>query len=615
MESSEHASKGLEEGVLLTNDNFNGSKDLKHDDDGGLKKNSGDEIERESWGAKMDYMLSMIGYCVGLGNVWRFPYLCYANGGGAFLIPYLLMLTLAGIPLFYMESAMGQYASLGSISVWKALPIIKGVGYAMVTISTLVAIYYNMIIAWSLYFLFASFSSVLPWHHCGHWWNTPECMESSAVANRTNTTANFSRISPSEEYFHNRVLKYTDSIDDTGAISWELALCLLLSWIIVFFCLIKGVKSSGKVVYFTATFPYVVLIILLIRGLLLPGARDGIIYYIKPDFTKLLTSQIWYDGASQVFYSLGVAWGGILTMASYNKFNNNCYRDAIIVPLCNSGTSIFAGFVIFSYIGYMAHELKVDVGKVVAKGPGLAFIAYPEALTLMPISPLWAFLFFFMLLTLGLDSEFVTIETVITALSDEYPALLRRYKVAVLLVACIVMFLLGLPFCTQAGIYWVTLMDTYSAGFTLLIASFIMAIGISYVYGVRRLSANIKEMVGFEPNWYFKACWMVISPLMVLFIFIVSLVEYQPPTYDGNTYPAWAAGLGLAMAFTSIIMIPLFGILAVFRQEGTLIEKVRAACRPEPDWGPAHVRAQLDEKEAINQSQKLAVDRIPLQNP
>ncbi|XP_078602417.1 sodium- and chloride-dependent glycine transporter 1-like isoform X2 [Branchiostoma floridae x Branchiostoma japonicum] len=614
MESHQDGSKGLEEGVLLANDSFISPKE-SHDADGGPPKDSGDEAERETWGAKLDYTLSMIGYCVGLGNVWRFPYLCYANGGGVFLIPYLLMLTLAGIPLFYMESALGQYASLGSISVWKALPILKGVGYAMVTISTLVAIYYNMIIAWALYYLFASLTSVLPWHHCGHWWNTPACMESAEVANRTNITANFSRASPSEEYFHNRVLKYSDSLDDTGTISWELTLCLLLSWIIVFFCLIKGVKSAGKVVYFTATFPYIVLTILLIRGLLLPGAVDGIIYYIKPDFRKLLTAQIWYDGASQVFYSLGVAWGGILTMASYNKFHNNCHRDAIIVPLANSGTSIFAGFVIFSYIGYMSHELKMDVGEVVAKGPGLAFIAYPEALTLMPISPLWAVLFFLMLVTLGLDSEFVTIETVITALSDEYQGLFRKYKVAVLLATCIVMFLLGLPFCTQAGIYWVTLMDTYSAGFTLLVASFLMAIGISYVYGVRRLSANIKEMVGFEPNWYFKACWMVISPLMVLFIFIVSLAQYAAPTYDGRTYPAWGAALGLAIAFASIVMIPLFGIIAVFKQEGTLIERVRAACRPEPDWGPAHCRTQPGEKDSLNQSEKRAVDRIPLQSP
>ncbi|XP_023802737.1 sodium- and chloride-dependent neutral and basic amino acid transporter B(0+)-like isoform X3 [Cyanistes caeruleus] len=130
---------------------------------------SDENSERGNWSSKSDYLLSMVGYAVGLGNVWRFPYLTYQNGGGAFLIPYTLMLALAGLPLFFMECSLGQFASLGPVSIWRILPLFQGVGITMVMISTFVTIYYNVIIAYSLYYLFASFQKVLPWSDCFSW--------------------------------------------------------------------------------------------------------------------------------------------------------------------------------------------------------------------------------------------------------------------------------------------------------------------------------------------------------------------------------------------------------------------------------------------------------------
>lgn len=136
--------------------------------------------------------------------------------------------------------------------------------------------------------------------------------------------------------------------DDTtwtnyGGLRWQLVLCLLGAWIIVCLCLIKGVQSSGKVVYFTALFPYLVLVILLIRGVLLPGAYNGIIFYTNPKLENLLNIGVWSDAATQIFYSLGPSFGGLITLASYNKFNNNCHRDAVLIALANCSTSVFAG--------------------------------------------------------------------------------------------------------------------------------------------------------------------------------------------------------------------------------------------------------------------------------
>uniref|UniRef100_T1J7F0 Transporter n=1 Tax=Strigamia maritima TaxID=126957 RepID=T1J7F0_STRMM len=306
--------------------------------------------ERDHWGSKVEFLLSCLSYAIGLGNVWRFPYLVYRNGGGAFLIPYFVMLTTAGIPLFFLELAFGQYASEGPITIWKISPLFQGLGYAMFLVSALVGIYYNMIIGWTWYYLFNSFTEILPWSSCDNDWNTNACRRFEATnctaptgflllngtcINRGNKTDKEWRTfklnsikpkMPTDEYFHNYMLSISSGIDDIGEVKLELALCLLLAWVVCYIALLKGVKSFGKAVYFTAFFPYIVLIILLIRAATLPGYMDGILYYVTPQWDKLLTAQIWGDATVQIFFSLAPCWGGLITLASYNTFHNNCFR-------------------------------------------------------------------------------------------------------------------------------------------------------------------------------------------------------------------------------------------------------------------------------------------------
>ncbi|CAJ0940796.1 unnamed protein product [Ranitomeya imitator] len=214
---------------------------------------------------------------------------------------------------------------------------------------------------------------------------------------------------------------------------------------------------------------------------------------------------VWGDAASQIFYSLGCAWGGLITMASYNKFHNNCYRDSIIISITNCATSVYAGFVIFSILGFMANHLGVDVSKVADHGPGLAFVAYPEALTLLPISPLWSILFFFMLILLGLGTQFCLLETLVTAIVDEIGNnWIIRWKTVVTLGVAVVGFLLGIPLTTQAGIYWLLLMDNYAASFSLVIISCIMCVTIMYIYGFKvQLSAYLDILANSVPSPFF----------------------------------------------------------------------------------------------------------------
>ncbi|XP_071786405.1 sodium- and chloride-dependent glycine transporter 1-like isoform X2 [Asterias amurensis] len=550
-----------------------------------------EEIARGNWGHKFDFMLSCIGFAVGLGNVWRFPYLCYINGGGAFLVPYCIMLLIAGLPMFVMELGFGQFASRGCITIWTISPVFKGLGYAMCIITALVAIYYNVVISYTLFYLFASFTTVLPWSDCNRSWNTANCVVLSG--NDTNGTVYLNTSTrPALEFWDNYVLDRSEGLEDMGPIRWQMALCLLLAWTVVFLCIVKGVKSSGKVVYFTATFPYIVLCILLVRGATLPGSLQGVIFYIKPEFDKLLSAKVWKDAAVQIFYSLGPAWGGLHTLASYNKFDNNFKRDGIIIAFTNCGTSVFAGFAIFSVIGFMAHDSGLPIETVADSGPGLAFVAYPEALARMPAAPLWSILFFFMLFTLGLDSQFVMTETLITAVTDElkgYFKNIAKWKTLITLTVCVTFFLLGLPMTTRGGIYLLTLMDNYSAGFSLLLIAMLECLVISYAYGINRFDKDMKTMVRSGLELYWKICLMFLAPLVLGFIFVFFCLTYANLTYGAYTYPEFGEALGWLMVVAAIVPVPVYALFFYIKHGygNTALEYLKSGIEPAEEWGPA----------------------------
>ncbi|ELU04100.1 hypothetical protein CAPTEDRAFT_93564 [Capitella teleta] len=584
-----------------------------------------ENTERGNWSGKLDFILSSIGLAVGLGNVWRFPYLCYENGGGAFLIPYTIMLAFAGLPLLYFELALGQFASEGPLSIWKISPMFKGVGYAMLIVTSLCSIYYNVIIAYVIFYFFASLTSELPWKDCSHTWNSasctsfgeiffslqilqviwipinancPECrdmyMHSVTENEYTVMASNVSKLkSSAEDYWERYVLDLSPSIEQPGNIRWSLALCLLLGWVIVFLCLIKGIKSTGKVVYFTALFPYFVLFILLIRGATLPGSMRGIKYYIIPDFDKLGSAQVWGRAAIQIFYSLGPAWGSMLTMSSYNRFHNNCYRDAIIIAVVNCGTSILAGFVIFSVLGFMSTEYNIPVDKVTDSGPGLAFVAYPAGLSMMPGAPFWSAVFFFMLFTLGLDSQFAFIECIVSAFSDEYPRKLRPHKILFTLCVCVLFFLLGLPQVTQGGIYWMKLLDWYAVGFSLLVIGLFEICVVMYVYGYGRFSNDVQSMIGFPPNWYWLICWVGITPLSIVAIIVFYAILQEPITYNDQKYPAWASTLGWLTVALALMWIPLWAVFKAWLCNPSVFAEM---LNPTSDWGPALEQHRLHRK-------------------
>ncbi|XP_068195985.1 sodium- and chloride-dependent GABA transporter 3-like [Antennarius striatus] len=316
-----------------------------------------------------------------------------------------------------------------------------------------------------------------------------------------------------------RMLGMSGGIEELGSVRWELALCLLVCWVICYFSIWKGVRSSGKVAYFTATFPYVMLLILLIRGLTLPGASEGIYYYLYPDINHLADLEVWIEAGTQICFSYSLAGGTLVVLSSYNDYNNNCYKDCFWLCLLNSGTSFVAGFVVFSVLGFMAHKQGVPVNTVTKSGPGLAFIAYPQATALMPLPQFWSVCFFLMLILLAIDSHFVAMESFISTVSDLFPKLFRapvNHEIFVL-ISCITTFLLQLTLVTEGGIFIFQLTEFY--GCTSLCQKIIIiseCIVLGWMFGANRLSNIIEDMTGQRPSLFFKLCWKYIIPPLSL---------------------------------------------------------------------------------------------------
>ncbi|XP_016897641.1 sodium- and chloride-dependent betaine transporter-like isoform X2 [Cynoglossus semilaevis] len=480
---------------------------------------------------------------------------------------------------------MGQYTQEGFVTCWKKLcPLAQGIGYGHAVIK-LYDFIFVMIQVWSLVYLGFSFSSQLPWANCDNTWNTVNCISLPSTNSTANLTAMWNRTtSASTEFWERRVLGLSGGIDQLGSVRWDLSLSLLVSWVCCYFCIWKGIKSSGKVAYVTATFPYLMLLVLLIRGLTLPGAWDGISFYLYPDFNRLANFEVWIEAGSQIIFSNSLASGTLLVLGSFNKHRNNCYRDCFWLCLLNSGTSFFAGFVVFSVLGFMAHKQGVTVDNVADSGPGLAFIVYPEATAMMPLPQFWSVCFFLMLFFLSIDTHFVTVKCFIASVTDVFPEHLRGPKRSELfvLVVCSLFFLLHLLLVTEGGLYIFQLVDYY--GCTRVCHYFMVlseSLALAWCFGCDRIVNIIEDMTGHRPSIFFSVCWKYIISMLALTSLILYLVDYTQLKFNKwYVYPDWAHTVGLMMTLSSVLMVPLWAVGQMCVTPGTLVQRWKTLCRP-----------------------------------
>ncbi|XP_049821386.1 sodium- and chloride-dependent glycine transporter 1-like isoform X3 [Aethina tumida] len=398
------------------------------------------------------------------------------------------------------------------------------------------------------------------------------------VVNRTLATA---------EYFRDYVLGIGEADwYNFGTIRWELLGCLLLSWVIGYLCVVRGVKTSGKAVYFTALFPYVILTALVVQGCMLDGAVDGILVYLTPKWEMLLEVDVWAQAASQTFYSFGIGCGSLITLASYNNFNNNCLKDVMIVSAANAFTSVYAGFAIFGMLGFLAHQMGVPVEEVASDGPGLAFVAYPEAILRLPASTFWSIAFFFMLFILGLGSQFAGVEAISCLVMDKWPKS-RHYQVYLTLSICVVCFLLAIPMCFSGGVYIFTLLEWNTASWAIFLIGFAEVVAVSWCYGCTLFLDNMTEMdmkMSKPTWWYWWICWVIITPLSLLGVFIFQMANFTRTYYENYVFPLWADSLGWLIGLSTLAPLFIMAGYLWWRGEYSGIEWFRPSGWKPQNW-------------------------------
>lgn len=477
----------------------------------------------------------------------------------------------------YMELAIGQYHRLGYISIWeKVYPPLKGIGYAMLVINFYILSYYNTIIAWSVYYFFVSFRTVVPWAYCKNSWNTENCysLHDPSVSNVTHNQT----CSAADEYFERRLLKshLSPDINNLGSLQWELVGCSFIVFLLIYLSIFKGVKTAGKAIWFTALAPYVILVILLLRSLTLDGIFIGLKYYIAPSFARLTEYSVWQAAAVQIFFSLGPGFGVLLSYASFSDTHDNVSSTALIASLVNCCTSFLYGVVVFAGLGYLSHRLHTDVSQLTGSNTGLVFVVYPEILASIRAAPLFSVLFFLMVFTLGLDSVFAGAESVYTAISDEFPIFARRPRLSRALVI-LIPFLASMPTLTYGGKYIINFMDFFGTSPSIMFVVLCELIATIWLYGIDKFSDNVEAMTGRRPNAYWRITCRYIAPLILLILYIFSFVQFDSKEFSSFGDPKTVKRVsiaGWAMSTISTLPIPLYAIWWYFyrRQKDSTTE-------------------------------------------
>ncbi|CAH0564756.1 unnamed protein product [Brassicogethes aeneus] len=547
---------------------------------------------RQTWGNSVEFLMSCIAMNVGLGNIWRFPFVAYENGGGAFLIPYIMVLLVLGRPMYYLEMCLGQFSSRGNVKMFESLaPILKGVGYGQLIGTICVATYYCSLMGISLFYLVNSFTSDLPWSECNPAWNhstggylgTYQCVPSNQDSSVTGNLT----MSSAELYFRIDVLKETTTITEgIGVPDWQLTLCLLGAWMLTLGVSAKGIQSSGKASYFLAIFPFVILFALLIRAVTLEGAGEGILYFITPQWDKLKDANVWYNAVTQCFFSLNIGFGSVTMYSSYNSFRHNVFRDAMVVTTLDTCTSLLAGTIIFGILGNLAFKMNLHVKDVIKSGgTGLAFISYPEAIARFDAVPwLFAILFFGMLLILGIGSLVAMQGCFFTVIMDSYPHL-KIWHVSS--ATAVFGFLIGLFYVTPGGQYIFTMVDFFGGTFIFYVLTIIEVVSVIWWYGLNNICLDIEFMLKRRPGPYWRICWAIVIPVALIFVFVYFLVTLEELKYEEKSYPHYIIVWGWVLLGFGILQPVVWMIIEFIKNKKTksCSESVKELIEHK-GWGP-----------------------------
>ncbi|MFC3022908.1 sodium-dependent transporter [Vibrio zhugei] len=477
-------------------------------------------MKREQWGSRTGFILAAVGSAVGLGNIWRFPYMAYENGGGAFFIPYLFAMLTAGIPFMILEFSMGQ-RHRGSAP--KTLSIIhkkfEWLGWFQVGVAAVIAIYYVAVIGWAISYFGLSFTQG---------WGAD-----------TNT------------YFFSDYLKLGDnSPTNLGSIQWGIALAMTIAWGITYAAVAGGVKSGiERASKIMMPILFLMVIGLIARMITLPGALEGVTYLFKPDFSKIWDLQVWAAAYGQIFFTLSIGFAIMLAYSSYLPEKSDISNNAFITVLLNCGFSILAGIMIFSVLGYMASAQGKGITDVVSSGVGLAFVTIPEAINLLPIPYILGPLFFFALVIAGLSSHISLVEAVTSSIIDKLGCSRRKAANCVVGIG----FVISMAYATNGGLLLLDLVDHFANNIGILASCLVELVLMAWLMKISHSRDYANKQSDFHIAVWFDICLKFISPAMLIIILTDKVDTLVTDGYGGYNLTLGWVMIGLLLVAGIII--------------------------------------------------------------
>ncbi len=493
--------------------------------------------QRGLWKSNWGFLLAAIGSAIGLGNIWRFSYICHKNGGGTFLVPYIIALLATGIPVMILEFAIGhKMRTSAPHSMHNVHPKWEWLGWWPVMFVMFgINLFYTVVIAWCGLYMLYSLRGALP--RTGFPWGAD-----------------------TQTFFNETFLNKSAGVFEFGGIQPHILIATLVVWgVLALICIRrvdKGVEVASRI------FMPVLLVltaILVFWGLTLKGAGNGIRQYLEPDWTKLGNVQVWREAFGQIFFSLSIGFGIMIAYASYLPRQTNLVKNAFITSIVNCSYSVFAGFAVFSVLGYMAMTSGETVNEVVAQGPGLCFVVYPQAISLLPrFSPLFGFLFFLALVLAGLTSAMSIVEAFASAVIDKF----KWSRSKAVLISCAIGAIGSIVFTSRAGMYWVDIASHY-LDYGLIAVGLLECILVGWYYKIDELHVHLSTSAeGSYPKlWdiFWEWAVMFVAPSVLVFILGWSIIDELTTPYGG--YPPHALILiGLGCLVGTFLVAGLFSV-------------------------------------------------------
>ena len=458
------------------------------------------EENREQWGSKVGFILAAVGSAVGLGNIWRFPYVVYSSGGGAFLIPYFFAIFTAGIPLLILEYGMGhKYRGSAPLSIARASKKHEWIGWWPVINSSLILCYYTMILSMAIKYLTLSFNKG---------WG-----------------------SDANGFFYNDFLKLSASPLSLGGVVWHILIGIALVWFANWYICYKGIKA-GIEKYSKILLPCLlaIMVIIVVRAVTLEGASLGLNRLFTPNWDSIKDPTVWVSAYGQVFFSLSIALGIMITYSSYLPQKTDINNSAFMTAFANCGFEFLCAIGVFAILGVMASAQGVSVDEVVTSGIGLAFIAFPNVFSIMGVwGNILGVLFFLCLVFAGITSAVSLLEAISAAVIDKTGWDRKR----VVTMISIAGFMLSVIFATNAGLYILDIMDNFINNYGIVVVGLLETLLVGWIIKPKVIREHTNAISYFKIGKWWDFVIKFVAPTLLTVALVQSLVKEFNETYGG----------------------------------------------------------------------------------